>query len=142
MLNRDHRYSRLPLGCVPSRSLWSFGGRFAAICDGVYLVDHGILFQTLHDKGLPCYVTHLLSNWYTSQKLSVRWNTGRSSAFFVSNGVKQGGELSPVLFTVYIDSLLQDLKFLGAGCYWDKHYAGAYAYADDVVLLAPASALR
>ena len=34
------------------------------------------------------------------------------------------------------------MKF-GVGCYWGCSFAGAFAYADDVVLLAPsASALR
>ena len=71
---------------------------------------------------------------------------GKSTAFSVSNGVRQGGVLSPVLFTIYmyiIDKLLQDLKQQGIGCFWEQHFAGAYAYADDLVILAPsASALR
>ena len=67
----------------------------------------------------------------------------KSPDFSVSNGVRQGGVLSPVLFTVYINRLLQDLQDQGIGCYWGKHYTGVFAYADNIVLLAPsASALR
>ena len=107
------------------------------------LVNHNLLFQLLLDRGLPVCVVRLLRNWYTDQKLSVRWNSQRSCSFSVSNGVRQGGVLSPVLFTIYIDKLLLELRQLGVGCYWNSHFAGAYAYADDLAILAPSvSALR
>ena len=51
--------------------------------------------------------------------------------------MKQGGILSPVLFCVYIDSLLSNLQGKGIGCYLGNHYAGALAYADDICLLSP-----
>jgi hypothetical protein len=63
--------------------------------------------------------------------------------FHVSNGVRQGSVLSPVLFAVYLDGLLAELSGSGVGCYWGSLFAGAFCYADDIVLLAPcASALR
>ena len=39
------------------------------------------------------------------------------STFAVANGVWQGGILSPILFTVYIDELLQQLANIGVGCH-------------------------
>ena len=61
----------------------------------------------------------------------------------LANGVRQGGVLSPILFTVYIDDLLLELKRQGIGCYWSKHFVGAVCYADDITLLTPSpSALR
>ena len=83
------------------------------------------------------YVVRLLRNWYTDQKLSARWNSQKSYSFRVSNGVRQGGVLSPVLFTSYIDKLLLELRQQGVGCYWNSHFAGAYAYADNLAILAP-----
>ena len=36
-----------------------------------------------------------------------------------------------------------ELRQQGVGCYWNSYFAGAYAYADDLAILAPsASALR
>ena len=74
--------------------------------------------------------------------MSVRWVNSLSGSFPVSKGpgVRQGGVLSPILFTIYIDELLNDLCNLGVGCFWDSHFAGAFGYADDVVLLAPSPA--
>ena len=57
--------------------------------------------------------------------------------FHVSNGVRQGGVLSPMLFAVYIDSLLEMLEASGVGCYSGGCFVGAVCYADDIVLLAP-----
>ena len=51
--------------------------------------------------------------------------------------------LSPILFTVYLDELLQRLTVLDIGCHVGHHYVGSTCYADDIALLAPSpSALR
>ena len=44
---------------------------------------------------------------------------------------------------MYLDGLLAELSGSGVGCYWGSLFAGAFCYADDIVLLVPcASALR
>ena len=107
------------------------------------LVNHDILFHKLSVRGLPLPVIRFLSSWYRSQQMKVRWGHSVSNSFHVSNGVRQGGVLSPVLFAVYLDGLLEELADCGCGCYWRNLFAGAFCYADDIVLLAPcASALR
>ena len=60
--------------------------------------------------------------------------------FDITNGVWQGGVLSPLLFTVYIDELLEKLKRNGIGCYIGHHFVGALGYADDIILLWPSVA--
>ena len=54
-----------------------------------------------------------------------------------SNGIKQGGVLSPVLFCIYMDELLGRLRESGVGCYLGQTFVGALGYADDLTLLAP-----
>ena len=100
-------------------------------------VDHIILFRKLLHRGVPAaYVRHLFS-LYRKQRASVKWNNRLSDTFTISNGVKQGGILSPLFFCVYIDGLLESLREKGLGCFYGNHYAGALAYADDIVLLSP-----
>ena len=100
-------------------------------------------FLKLLDKRLPPLVVRLLLMWYSEQRVKVKWKSSLSSSFGVSNGVRQGGVLSPILLTVYIDELLLELEKAGVGCYWRHHFVGAVCYADDVALLAPSpSALR
>ena len=59
----------------------------------------------------------LLVNMYTNQTLRVRWNAEFSVSFTATNGVKQGGVISPVLFCVYMDGLLAELADSGYGCF-------------------------
>ena len=73
------------------------------------LVNHDILFHKLSVRGLPLPVIRFLSLWYCSQQMKVRWDHSLSESFHVSNGVRQGGVLSPVLFAVYLDGLLEEL---------------------------------
>ena len=75
--------------------------------------------------------------------MCVRWNGVFSESFHVSNGVRQGGVLSPVLFSVYVDGLLCKLRDSGVGCHLGCKFVGCVCYADDLALLAPSlSALR
>jgi len=67
----------------------------------------------------------------------VAWNGMRSQYFLATNGVKQGGVLSPMLYLLYIDGLLVKLSTAGVGCYFDPIFVGVLAYADDLLLLAP-----
>ena len=79
---------------------------------------------------------------YLNQSLSVRWNSTYSSSFSVSNGVKQGGIIGPILYCIYIDGLLLKLKNSGYGCTMGYNYCGALGYADDLILLSPTVSSR
>ncbi len=45
--------------------------------------------------------------------------------------------LSPILFAVYIDGILERLKESGIGSYFSNSYVGGLAFADDVNMLCP-----
>ena len=60
-------------------------------------VEHHALFQKLLRRNLPPVVVQLLLFWYQKQSLQVRWPSTLSEPFSVSNGVRQGGVLSPIL---------------------------------------------
>ena len=65
------------------------------------------------------------------------WNGMLSKVFTIENGVKQGGNVSPVLFCIYIDGLLHLLRESNVGCFTGNVFVGALAYADDIALFAP-----
>ncbi len=105
--------------------------------------DHYKLFEKLLDRDLPAPIARFLLKWYHTQMLIVCWSGQVSDKFTVTNGVRQGGVLSPILFTVYIDTLITELKKSGCGCCWGSFFAGSLCYADDLTILAPSlDALR
>ena len=62
---------------------------------------------------------------YSNQLCHVTWGDETSASFSISNGVKQGGVISPLLFSLYIDELFLLLKQSGLGCHVGLTYAGA-----------------
>ena len=64
------------------------------------------MFTFLHDRKLCPIVLRLLMNMYINQTIQVRWNNTLSNVCGLSNGVKQGGCLSPTLFSLYINNLI------------------------------------
>ena len=98
------------------------------------------LFKTLYYRGICPIYLRLLMKIYEEQQMRIRWNNAVSDYFTISNGVKQGGVLSPVLFGIYLDQLITQLRHLGMGCYMNGLVTGVCIYADDITLLAPSRA--
>ena len=100
-------------------------------------VNYWKLFQKLLDDGVNYLIVNLLAYWHCSQSAVVRWHNTVSSKFCISNGVRQGGVLSPYLFTRYIRDLIYTVVETGIGCMLGGKVINLLAYADDLVLLAP-----
>ena len=83
------------------------------------------LFRLLLSKGLCPVICRLIATLYTNQTSRGKWGSSFSETFSISNGVKQGGVLSPILFGVYIKSLLDKLEHSRAGCYIAIHIHGS-----------------
>ena len=78
-------------------------------------IDHWLLYEKMIDKQIPLFIIRILVFWYSQQMMRIRWGNSFSDPFKVSNGVKQGGILSPKLFNVYMDSLSIQLNSSNVG---------------------------
>ena len=56
----------------------------------------------------------------------------RFSTFSVGNGVKQEGVVSPVLFTVYLDGIIDEHTKKGLVCHFNGNFVGCFIYAEDI----------
>ena len=99
-------------------------------------VEHSKMFKKLSER-IPMVFVRILLVTYLGQKCFVRWNSEDSPIFSVQNGVRQGAVLSPILFSMYVNDLIELLRASGMGCHIGQMYFGILAYADDVLLLAP-----
>ena len=102
-------------------------------------LNHWTLFDTLLKRGIPIFAVRLLKVWYTTQTFIVQWGSNLSTSFNVSNGVRQGGVLSPLLFNTYMDDLSVKLNETGVGCNINDIFINHLFYADDSVLLSPSA---
>ena len=73
-------------------------------------VNHWKLYYKLLKRGIDKSLVKLLVEWYGTQLFHVKWGGVTTGGFNVSNGVRQGGILSPFMFNVYIDSLQHWMK--------------------------------
>ena len=93
------------------------------------------LFKCLVKRKMNPILIRLLINMYTNQINRVRYNQSFSELFTVTNGVKQGGVLSPTLFSVYVNELLDNMQNSGYGCSIGDKFVGCVSYADDIIIL-------
>ena len=100
-------------------------------------VKHSLLFKKLIDRNLSPIFLRLLITMYISQMATVRWESNLSHSFCITNGIKQGAVLSAILFCVYIDDLIKQLRRNRTGCWVNGDFVGVIVYADDIVLLSP-----
>ena len=87
------------------------------------------------------YITHgKLSRIRATQTLSetcIHLHSFYAFLFWLSNGVRQGGILSPHLFNFYIDDLGFMLNKCNTGCVFNGLTVNHLMYADDIVIFSP-----
>jgi len=66
---------------------------------------------------------------------SVLWKNVLGDVFSVNCDVRQGILLSPILFSIYVDDLVDLLRRSGFGIFIGKLFLGSILYADDILLL-------
>ena len=70
---------------------------------------------------------------------SVKWGSTMSSKFQETNGVRQGGVLSPLLFDVYVNELSELLNKSGIGGNLGGTLINHMLYADDICIVSLSS---
>ena len=85
---------------------------------------------------MPYIVIRIIMQMYDNQVSRCRYFSAFSEYYSVSNGVRQGGVASPILFIVYVDELYKRLSLSKIGIHIGTMYYGIIGYADDMLLLA------
>jgi len=100
-------------------------------------MNHHGLFVKLMLRRVPVNLLQVLENWFILSVICVKWGSVLSRSFTLTCGIRQGGVLSPHLFALYTDSVVDRVKASGVGCYYKLACVSILLYADDILLLAP-----
>ena len=73
-------------------------------------VDHNKLWKILKEMGIPDHLTCLLRNLYAGQEATVRTGHGTKDWFQIGKGVCQVYILSPCLFNLYAEYMMQNAR--------------------------------
>ena len=68
------------------------------------------LWKILKEMGIPDHHTCLLQNLYSGQEATVRTGYGTTDCFQIGTGICQGCILSPWLFNLYADCMMQSAR--------------------------------
>src|SRR5574337_914041 len=88
--------------------------------------------------GIPDHLTHLLRNLYAGQEATVRTGHITTDWFQIRKGVRQDCILSPCLFNLYAEYIMQNagLEEAQAGIKIARRNINNLRYADDTTLKA------
>ena len=88
--------------------------------------------------GIPNHFTCLLRNLYAGQEATIRTGHGTTDWFQISKGVRQGCILSPCLFNLYAEYIMQNagLDEVQAGVKITGRNISNLRYADDSTVMA------
>ena len=86
-------------------------------------VDHTILLGKLEHYGIRGYLYKWLQSYLTKRCQYVEFKTSKSSLLQLNTGVPQGSILGPILFTIYINDLINA-----------SNYFKSVLFADDSIM--------
>nr|XP_047127657.1 uncharacterized protein LOC124808550 [Hydra vulgaris] len=95
-----------------------------------------LLFEKLYyQKKIPLSIVHTILSLYQTGTSNISYLGCTSNKFRLSQGVRQGSILSPHLYNIYTENLLEKIVSESkVGTSINGVYTGIIAYADDIVL--------
>ena len=100
-------------------------------------MNHHGLFMKLMKRSVPINLLLVMEKWFANNYTCVKWGSVFSVFFQLHCGIRQGGVLSPYLFALFIDDVIDNLKLLPYGCFVRFVNFNILMYADDIIMVAP-----
>ena len=101
-------------------------------------MDRNKLWKILQGMGILDRLTCFLRNLYAGQEATVRMGHGTTNWFQIGKGVHQGCILSPCLFNLFAENIIQNagLEEAQAGIKIAGRNINNFRYTDDTTLMA------
>jgi len=90
------------------------------------------------DNKIPNYLLNTIKCIYRNTKIRIKFNDGISEPIHINKGGRQGCGLSPVLFNMYLNKIIQEFKtVIKKGIQLNnRKLVNTILYADDQILMA------
>ena len=100
-------------------------------------MDHNKLWKIRKEMGISEHLTCLLRNLYADQEATFRTGHGTTDWFQIGKGIDNGCILSPCLFNLYSDYIMQNAGLVKtqAGIKIVRRNIGNLKYANDITLI-------
>jgi len=99
--------------------------------------NHFAMYIRMMERKIPIELLSIFELWFKMSATCVMWNGLTSYFFELRAGVRQGGVLSPFLFAIFLDSVIDKVKATNLGCHIGIVCVSIFLYADDILLIAP-----
>lgn len=97
-------------------------------------LPHLAIETALKSKGMPYEVVKMITNSYKGAM--TRLKCANEIEVNIMRGVKQGDPLSPLIFNVCMDHIIEKLESMGGYAITPEQSISCLAFADDMILLA------
>ena len=99
-------------------------------------VDHATLIKRLGTLGVNHSLVRVIASMYSDARFQLKMSEGVASGTHqITNGVRQGCPLSPLLFSLYIDPLTTVLRdAFDSNTYVENEMVNNLLYCDDLVI--------
>ena len=102
-------------------------------------INHSILIDKLHKSGLPKHIIGIIAYMMNNSYANIFVNNITTDLWKIGNGTRQGGLISPLIFSYYINDIIDDISQMAIGCELGGIKTNIICYADDICLLAPST---
>jgi hypothetical protein len=100
-------------------------------------VNRGKLGEMM-ENNVPNYLLNAIKSIYRNTKVRIKINEDLSEPIPTNKGARQGCGLSPILFNIYINKIVQEFKTMTKKGIQlnNRKYINTILYADDQILMA------
>ncbi len=85
----------------------------------------------------PAHIVNVMKTMYEGSKIIIKTGRKKTEEIPINKGVRQGCPISPTLFNIYINDIIQKWKLIikKGICITENDYLNILLYADDAVIL-------
>ena len=102
-------------------------------------IKFDIVINKLKSSTLPKPIVDILAFMFSNTFAAVKFHNSVTAPWKIGNGTRQGGILSPLIFSYYINEILNEISSMSVGCSLGGNRSNILCYADDMCLLAPSA---